>query len=68
MKVTQWFPSDVYPEHTGSYEVKMEYGSTLFRYWDGFFWGILATSPTSAYLNRYETTKYHDLPWRGIAI
>jgi len=68
MSVTQWFLADVCPEHTGVYEVKMDYGSTLFRYWDGFFWSSLATSVDSAYLNRYIATKYRALPWRGIAI
>jgi hypothetical protein len=67
MKVTEWYPANVFPAREGVYE--RDYGSELaYCYWDGSAFYSGWHTPNLAYAKAFEWGEgLRGLSWRGLA-
>jgi hypothetical protein len=56
------------PPKVGVWErVEPETNETYFQYWNGEWWGSMASDPDAAHLFKTSKSKFQRDPWRGLA-
>jgi hypothetical protein len=68
MKLTPWFTGDQRPVRVGVYLRKYSDSEKYegYSYFDGAKWSTFGITPQVALCERYITSVYQNLPWRGV--